>query len=72
MKLPPLSVMLHWPTPNYIDPETQGPSLIIVNSVFMTLVVLAVAARFYSRVFIRKLVGVDDIMMVFAFVSLSV
>lgn len=69
MQLPPIAVMLSWPKSNYDDPDTQGPALIIVNSVFMTLVVMAVLARFYSRVFIRKWVGIDDIMMVFAFVS---
>lgn len=70
MRIPPWNLVLNlWPDPNYDDPVTQGPSLIIVNAVFMTLVVLAVAGRFYSRLCIQKWFGVDDAMMVLAFVS---
>lgn len=71
MRLPPFEVWSNWPAPNYTDPEVQGPSLIIVNAVFMTLVVLAVAGRFYSRLCIQKWFGVDDAMMVLAFVRYS-
>lgn len=68
MRIPPVDVLLSFPTPNYDDPVTQGPSLIIVNSVFMTLVLLAVIGRFYSRICIQKWFGVDDAMCVLAFV----
>ena len=71
MRLPPIEIWMSFPTPNYDDPVTRGPSLIIVNSVFTTLVVLAVAGRFYSRLCIQKWFGVDDAMMVLAFVSTS-
>ncbi|EMD65931.1 hypothetical protein COCSADRAFT_86419 [Bipolaris sorokiniana ND90Pr] len=44
MQLPPASVVLSWPTPNYDDPVTRGPALIIVNSVFITLTFLILFA----------------------------
>ncbi|KAL7779575.1 hypothetical protein CFE70_009079 [Pyrenophora teres f. teres 0-1] len=40
MQLPPLDVILSWPTPNYVDPQTRGPALVIVNSIFITLAIL--------------------------------
>lgn len=70
MRVPPLEVVFKtWPTPNYENPQTQGPALLIVNGVFMTLVLLAMVGRLYSRICIQRWFGVDDAMMVLAFVS---
>ncbi|EOA81748.1 uncharacterized protein SETTUDRAFT_98807 [Exserohilum turcica Et28A] len=40
MQLPPVSVILSWPTPNYHDPVTRGPALVIINSIFVTIATL--------------------------------
>ncbi|EUC41054.1 hypothetical protein COCMIDRAFT_107175 [Bipolaris oryzae ATCC 44560] len=44
MQLPPVSVVLSWPTPNYDDPVTRGPALVIVNAIFITLTLLILFA----------------------------
>ncbi|TKA67673.1 hypothetical protein B0A55_08648 [Friedmanniomyces simplex] len=49
MRIPPLSVLLTWPTPNYVDPETRGNASLIVNLIFISLVILVVSLRFYCR-----------------------
>jgi len=72
MQLPPLEVLLSWPTPNYVDPETRGPALIIVNSFFITLVVLTVCARLYTRLVIKRWFGIDDVFILLALASLIV
>jgi hypothetical protein len=67
MQLPPLSVLASWPTPNYIDPVTRGPGLLIVNIVFSALAFIVVALRLYTRVWITRSLGMDD---VFVFAAL--
>ncbi|KAK4979514.1 hypothetical protein LTR28_004249 [Elasticomyces elasticus] len=62
MRVPPLLVILTWPPPNYEDPVTRGNALIVVNAIFVALVVLAVALRYYARVAIKKWFGSDDVL----------
>jgi hypothetical protein len=66
MQLPPVDVLLSWPTPNYVDPETRGPALLIVNSILIALTILTVAARLYTRIVIKRWFGIDDIFILFA------
>ena len=69
MQLPPYDVLLSWPTPNYDDPPTRGPALVIVNSIFISLATLTVAARLYTRIAIKRWFGIDDVFIVLALVS---
>ncbi|KAF2771064.1 hypothetical protein EJ03DRAFT_44847 [Teratosphaeria nubilosa] len=62
MRLPPLDILLTWPTPNYEHPKTHGPALLCVNLIFITLVIIAVLGRFYSRIVVKKWYGADDTM----------
>lgn len=66
MQLPPVDVLLSWPTPNYIDPPTRGPALLIVNSILIALTVLTVAARLYTRLVIKRWFGIDDVFILIA------
>jgi hypothetical protein len=66
MQLPPVDVLLSWPTPNYEDPVTRGPALVIVNSIFVALAVSTVAARLYTRIVIKRWFGIDDIFILLA------
>lgn len=68
MRIPPLSVIETWPTPNYSDPNTRGPSSLILNIVFIAMVMVAVAIRYYCRLCIKKWFGWDDIMIAMALV----
>jgi hypothetical protein len=69
MRVPPPSVIASWPPPNYIDPETRGPSLLIVNSVFLALSLAALAGRLWARLVILRAPGLDDILITVAIVS---
>ena len=71
MRIPPTEVLLTFPTPNYTNPETRGPALVIVNGVFIVLTVIAVALRVYTRVVITRLIGWDDIFCVLGLVRQS-
>ncbi|KAL8664208.1 MAG: hypothetical protein Q9168_007955 [Polycauliona sp. 1 TL-2023] len=47
-------------TPNYVNPETRGPALTVVNIVFIILVFFVVGLRYYTRLRITKSFGIDD------------
>ncbi|KAF1925645.1 uncharacterized protein M421DRAFT_12953, partial [Didymella exigua CBS 183.55] len=61
MELPPLSVILSWPLPNYNDPVTRGNALVIANAIFLTLVLIVVSLRLYCRLAVRIWFGPDDL-----------
>lgn len=71
MQLPPTSVLVNWPTPNYEHPKTQGLPLVIVNVIFMTLISLAVPLRLYGRFRNKGRLGWDDFNMAIAYVRLA-
>lgn len=60
--------MASWPAPNYLDPETRGPAGKIVGSTFMSLVTLVLILRMYTRQFISKGFGLDDVLILIAYV----
>jgi hypothetical protein len=64
----PLSVFLEWPTPNYEDPPTRGNALLIINIIFLTLITLSIAIRLWSRCKVKCQSGMDDVMIVLAYV----
>ncbi|KAG9777535.1 hypothetical protein ABEF93_000394 [Exophiala dermatitidis] len=72
---PPPSVVASWPRPNYIDPDTRGPALEYICIIFSAVAVVVLAARLYSRLFITRAPGLDDLLAVlalFASIALSV
>ena len=71
MRMPPSSVLAGW-HPNYTDPVTHGPAILIVNIIFITIVMIAVIGRFYSRIFIKKWLGSDDYLCLLALVSVVI
>ena len=64
MRLPPPEVMASWPTPNYIDPVTRGPALIIVVVLALTIGVICLGLRLYIRTRILRNLDWDDWLMV--------
>lgn len=64
----PLDVFLSFPLPNYKNPPTRGPALVIVNAILIALVVVAVLLRLYARLFIKRWFGSDDIFIILALV----
>lgn len=64
----PLSVILSWPKPNYIDPIRRGPALVIVNSLLLPLAMIVVGLRLYTRLVICHSAGLDDLFIALAVV----
>jgi len=69
MKLPPVEVILSWPPANYINPVTRGPALIVVNAIFLSIATIVIILRVYSRLFVRKWWGWDDVFICLAYLS---
>jgi hypothetical protein len=72
MRLPPVDVLLSWPTPNYVNPKTRGPALAIVNYTLAAVTIITVALRLYTRVFIKRWFGLDDVFIILALVIITV
>ncbi|KAI1844564.1 hypothetical protein JX265_001549 [Neoarthrinium moseri] len=68
MRIPPLSVLATWPRPNYNHPETRGPAGKVLAVALTTLVTLILAIRIYTRRAISKSFGLDDILIVAAYI----
>ncbi|KAF2088817.1 hypothetical protein K490DRAFT_38175, partial [Saccharata proteae CBS 121410] len=65
----PLDVFFNFPTPNYIDPPTRGNALVVVNAIFISFVTIAVLLRMYTRIFLKRWFGSDDVFIIFAFIT---
>ncbi|KIW70237.1 hypothetical protein PV04_02527 [Phialophora macrospora] len=63
---PAPSVIATWPKPNYVNPDTRGPGLVYICIVFGAIGIITVTARLYSRLFITKAPGLDDLLVVIA------
>ncbi|KAM5451801.1 hypothetical protein MaudCBS49596_003629 [Microsporum audouinii] len=67
MQLPPVSVILSWPKPNYVNPtEVRGPLIIILTSIFAPLTLFVVIIRIFSRIHVSKSFGLDDVFIIAA------
>ncbi|KAE9368311.1 hypothetical protein N431DRAFT_347037 [Stipitochalara longipes BDJ] len=62
----PLSVILSWPKPNYVDPIRRGPALVIVNSLLLPVALVIVGLRLYTRLVICRSAGLDDLFIALA------
>jgi hypothetical protein len=69
MRLPPPEVLASWPTPNYINPETRGPALIIVELITLPIALICLGLRLYARIHVTGPTGWDDWIMVAAAVG---
>ncbi|KAK8049835.1 hypothetical protein PG994_011565 [Apiospora phragmitis] len=68
MIIPPPSVIASWPKPNYVNPESQGPAGAGVGSTLIVLVTVVLLLRLYTRQWISKGFGLDDILIICAYV----
>jgi hypothetical protein len=66
MRLPPADVVASWPPPDYENPDTQGPRLLIIQMILMPLALVALIARLYARVYLMKKAWIDDWLMLAA------
>jgi hypothetical protein len=65
---PPIEVILAWP-PKSAHPEIIGPAQYIVTGIFGSIAAVAVLFRLYTRAFTRRYFGIDDYLIIVAFVS---
>ncbi|KAK4446895.1 hypothetical protein QBC34DRAFT_304216 [Podospora aff. communis PSN243] len=65
-RTPPPEVRATWPPPNFVDPETRGPALLIVELIVLPISLLVLLLRMYVRCIVLKNSGWDDWLMVAA------
>ncbi|KAF2683611.1 hypothetical protein K458DRAFT_304176 [Lentithecium fluviatile CBS 122367] len=61
--VPPSSVILSWPRPNYINPDTHDWSGSVIVIVVLALSITVYTARIWARVVLAKNAGLDDLLM---------
>jgi hypothetical protein len=65
---PPPEVFFSW-KPNYVNPERRGQTEIVVQeALLLSLCVITVALRIYTRKFLAKNFGWDDALIILALV----
>ncbi|KXH27128.1 integral membrane protein [Colletotrichum nymphaeae SA-01] len=68
MRIPPVEVILSWPTPNFVNPVTRGPANEIVAIILLAIATVILAIRIFTRRCITNGFGWDDILVVLAFI----
>jgi hypothetical protein len=64
-----LQIVASWPTPNYDHPVSRGDGMVIASAVFGAVGTIATALRLYTRGWITRTLGADDVLIFFAWVS---
>ncbi|KAF7453956.1 Integral membrane protein [Pyrenophora tritici-repentis] len=68
MRSPPPDVLATWPKPNYLDPVTRGPSLMIVELTLLPIAMIVVFLRLWVRISWLKKSWYDDYLMIVAMI----
>ncbi|KAH7113564.1 hypothetical protein EDB81DRAFT_702821 [Dactylonectria macrodidyma] len=68
MRNPPAPIIASWPAPNYENPVSRGPTLLIVELTIGSIAIATFLARLYVRVVKIKKMGFDDWLMLAAMV----
>lgn len=68
MRFPPPEVLKTFPKPNYVDPVTRGPALMIVELTLLPIALICVALRLWVRIGWLHRSWWDDWLMVTAMV----
>ena len=58
----PPEVLLGWPRPNYVNPETRGMGGPVFLGILMGIALLVYLARMWARLIVAKNAGWDDIL----------
>lgn len=67
-RVPPPEVIAAWPAPNLANPERRGPAKTIVTVIFWAVAAAILVLRLYTRRYVSKHVGLDDLLVAAAFV----
>jgi hypothetical protein len=68
MRSVPPEVIATWPKPNYVDPVTRGPSLMIIELTLLPIAMIVVFLRLWVRISWLKKSWYDDYLMILAMV----
>ncbi|KAK7402916.1 hypothetical protein QQX98_011314 [Neonectria punicea] len=68
MRNPPADVVASWPKPNYDNPVSRGPALLIVELTIASIAIVTLMARLYVRIFKVNKSGLDDWLMLGAMI----
>ena len=60
---PPISQLLQWPTPNYIDPSTRPKYVLAFSCIIGPISIALLIARLWVRLRIQRNAGWDDWLM---------
>jgi hypothetical protein len=66
-KAPP-EIIATFPKPNYVNPETHGPGLMVASGLLSGVGIIVVGARLYARFCITKAPGIDDLLIILALI----
>ncbi|KAM7191614.1 hypothetical protein V8F20_009221 [Naviculisporaceae sp. PSN 640] len=66
---PPPEVLATWPAPNYENPESRGPSLLIIEIITLLIALIALAIRLYVKFVLLRKPALDDYCMIIAGLS---
>jgi len=64
MAVPTPEQLAHWPAPNFVNPQTRVNLLLGIEVPITILTIIFILARFYSRTYLRHVLGWDDWVMV--------
>jgi hypothetical protein len=59
----PISILLSFPKPNYIDPETRGWTGSVIMIIAITVTIAVFTARIWARTIVSRNFGLDDFLM---------
>jgi hypothetical protein len=66
---PPFEVILTWPIPNYVNPPTRSPYVLIVACILGPISTILLFARLWVRIRMQRNAGLDDWLMLASLVS---
>lgn len=70
MQTRPIAEMMAWPAPNFIDPETRGHGVLILNVVLFSVALCLAGLRIFTRTILRGGYGADDTFILIALVCI--
>jgi hypothetical protein len=65
---PPPEVVASW-KPNYVNPETRGGNIVVMEIILLAASYIIVALRIWTRIFQSKSFGWDDGLIIFNLVK---
>ena len=67
---PPANVVATW-KPNYINPDTHGQHIVVIEILLLVLCFIVVAVRVYTRACLLKTFGWNDGLIIFNLLPLT-